>query len=202
MTSRPLASPRVDVQSFGARPQRPWSAAGMLTVAAGCSVEAAGAFAGGAPEASGTESLIVGRPAVFLALSSTGALPAAEAVIANRHRNRHVDADHADIDAGGEFARGVAVAGEDRDAVAIFVLRRKPHRFLEILRPDHLQDRPENLVLVGLHVGRDPIEEGGADEEALLMPLKREAAAVDHQLGALVDAHLDVMLDPLLVRLA
>src|SRR3954468_4419360 len=75
MTSRPLASPRVDVQSLGARPQRPWSAAGMATVAAGCCVDAAGAFAGGAPEASGTESLIVGSPAVFLALSSTGSRP-------------------------------------------------------------------------------------------------------------------------------
>src|SRR4051794_26727429 len=79
MTSRPLASPRVDVQSLGARPQRPWSAAGMLTVAAGCcSVEAAGDLAGGAPEASGTESLMVGSPAVFLALSSTGSRPLRE----------------------------------------------------------------------------------------------------------------------------
>src|SRR5437764_224092 len=76
MTSRPLASPGVDVQSLGARPQRPCSAGGMLTVAAGAGwVDAAGAFAGGAPEASGTESLIVGSPAVFLALSSTGSRP-------------------------------------------------------------------------------------------------------------------------------
>ncbi len=46
------------------------------------------------------------------------------------------------------------------------------------------------------------VEQGRADEEALLMALQREAAAVDDQLAALVDAHLDVMLDPLLVRLA
>jgi len=39
------------------------------------------------------------------------ALAAAEGVIGNRHRDRHVDADHADIDLGGEIARGVAVAG-------------------------------------------------------------------------------------------
>ena len=44
------------------------------------------------------------------------------------------------------------------------------------------------------------VEEGRADEEAFLMALEREAAAVDDQLGALVDAHLDVVLDPLLVR--
>ena len=41
------------------------------------------------------------------------------------------------------------------------------------------------------------VEEGRADEEAFLVALQREAAAVDDQLGALVDAHLDVMLDPL-----
>ena len=46
------------------------------------------------------------------------------------------------------------------------------------------------------------IEEGRADEEAFFMPLQAEAAAVDDQLAAFVDAHLDVGLDPLLVRLA
>ena len=48
-------------------------------------------------------------------------LPAAEAWKAIGHRDRHVDADHADLDAVREFACRVAVAGEDRDAVAIFV---------------------------------------------------------------------------------
>ncbi len=44
-------------------------------------------------------------------------LPAAEGVIGHRHRDRHVDAHHADLDVVGEGARGVAVAGEDRRAV-------------------------------------------------------------------------------------
>ena len=43
------------------------------------------------------------------------------------------------------------------------------------------------------------VEEGRADEKALLMALQREAAAVDDQLAALVGAHLDVIFDPLLV---
>ena len=43
----------------------------------------------------------------------------------------------------------------------------------------------------GLHV----VEQGRADEEALLVALQGEAAAVDHQLGALVDAQLDVVGD-------
>src|SRR6185312_13528482 len=54
------------------------------------------------------------RP-VLVEVAEAGLLPAAEGVIGDRHRDRHVDADHADIDLGREVARGVAVAGEDRD---------------------------------------------------------------------------------------
>src|SRR6188472_3217122 len=86
--------------------------------------------------------------AVLADVAEAGTLPAAEAVIADRDLDRHVDADHADIDAGGEFAGGVAVAGEDGDAVAIFVARRKPDRFLEVLGADDLQHRAEDFVLV------------------------------------------------------
>src|SRR5882757_8678261 len=60
--------------------------------------------------------------AVLADVAEARALPPAEAVIADRHRDRHVDADHPDVHAGGEFARGVAVAGEDRDAVAVIVV--------------------------------------------------------------------------------
>jgi len=44
---------------------------------------------------------------------------------------RHVDADHADVDPRHEFARRVAVAGEDGDAVPVLVLARQGERFLE-----------------------------------------------------------------------
>ena len=43
---------------------------------------------------------------------------------------------------------------------------------------------------------RDVVEQAGADEEALLVALQLEAAAVDDQLGALVDADLDVVARP------
>src|SRR4051812_22704909 len=52
------------------------------------------------------------RP-MLVDVAEARALPAAERVVGNRHRDRHVDTDHADIDPGGELARGVAVAGED-----------------------------------------------------------------------------------------
>src|ERR1700760_2555129 len=61
--------------------------------------------------------------AVLVEIAQARLPPAAEGVIGDPHRDRHVDADHADIDLGREVARGIAVAGEDRNAIAIIVLR-------------------------------------------------------------------------------
>src|SRR5690348_3870874 len=60
--------------------------------------------------------------AVLADVAEAGALPSAEAVVADWHRDRDVHADHAYIDPRGEFACGVAVTREDRDAVAVLVL--------------------------------------------------------------------------------
>src|ERR1700691_2385698 len=60
---------------------------------------------------------------VLIEIAKAGLLPATEGVIGDRHRDRHVDADHADIDLGGEIAGGVAVAGKDRNAIAVIVIR-------------------------------------------------------------------------------
>src|SRR3954470_21369117 len=43
--------------------------------------------------------------AVLADVAEARALPPAEAVVGDRHRNRHVDPDHPDIDARGEFPR-------------------------------------------------------------------------------------------------
>src|SRR3546814_12222593 len=60
--------------------------------------------------------------AILVGVAKGAALPPAEAVVGDRHRDRHIDPDHADIDAAGKLARGMAVAREDRDTVAILVL--------------------------------------------------------------------------------
>ncbi len=72
-------------------------------------------------------------------------------------------------------------------------------RLLEGLGADDLQHRPEDLLAIGAHVRRHPVEQGGADEEAVLIALQLEAAAVDDQFRALVGAQLDVVRDPRLV---
>ena len=89
---------------------------------------------------------------VLADVAEARALPATEAVIADRDRDRHVDADHPDIDPGGELARRVAVAGEDRDAIAIGVLGWKTNGFLEIARADHL---PSDTRLTGSTTTRE-----------------------------------------------
>src|SRR5665213_799800 len=61
--------------------------------------------------------------AVLVGVAEGAALPAAEGVIGYRPRDRHVDADHADVDAGGELPRRAAVAGVDGDTVAIRMVR-------------------------------------------------------------------------------
>ena len=84
---------------------------------------------------------------MLVGVAERAALPPAEGVIGDRHRDRHVDADHPDIDPRREFARRMAVAGEDRDAVAVLMLARQAHRLLEILGADDLEHGAEDLLL-------------------------------------------------------
>ena len=57
--------------------------------------------------------------AVHVQVAEERILPAAERVERHRHRDRHVDADHADLDLVLEAARGAARLGEDRRAVGV-----------------------------------------------------------------------------------
>src|SRR3546814_9116891 len=71
-------------------------------------------------------------------------------MIGDRHRDRDVDADHADVDALREFARRVAVAGEDRDTVAVLVLRRQFECGFEIRGADDLRSEEHTSELQSL----------------------------------------------------
>ncbi len=52
--------------------------------------------------------------------------------------------------------------------------------------------RPEDLFLVDAHVGRHPVEQAAAEEEAVLVAVDDQVAAVDHELGTFLDAEVDV----------
>src|SRR3990172_6815958 len=133
------------------------------------------------------------RP-VLIEIAEAGALPAAEVVIGERHRNGEVHAHHADLHAIDEIARGVAVAGEDRNPVAVFMLGRQPHRFLVVLGAYHGEHGPEDFLLVDAHMRLHVVEQTAAHEIAVLVALHLEAAAVDHELGAFLDAEIDILL--------
>src|SRR5258708_27111419 len=134
------------------------------------------------------------RP-VLVEVAEAGLLPAAESVIGDRHRDRHVDADHTDIDLGREIARGVAIAGEDRNAIAIVVIRRQAQRLLVVVGAHYRQHRTEDLLLVDPHVLCDIVEQAPAHIKTVLGDLHPEIAAVDRERGAFLDADLDIILD-------
>src|SRR6478672_10743959 len=56
-----------------------------------------------------------------------GSNPAAERVIGERHRNREIHADHANLYTIDEVAGRITIARKDRNAVSVFVLRWQPH---------------------------------------------------------------------------
>src|SRR5574337_604936 len=87
------------------------------------------------------------RP-VLVQVAEARALPAAEGVVGERHRNREIDPDHADLDLAREVARRVAVAGEDGDAVAVFVVVAEAQRLAVVMRAHHRQHRTENPLLL------------------------------------------------------
>src|SRR3546814_223128 len=118
-------------------------------------------------------------------------LPPGKGVIGEWHRDRHVHADHADVDAIAEVAGSVAVAGEDGGAVAVGIRHRKLQRLAVILGAHHREHRSEDLFLVDIHVGGHTVEQAAADEEAVLIALHGEAAAVYRQLRALLDTAVD-----------
>ena len=141
---------------------------------------------------------------MLVEITEAGPLPAPEGVVGHRHRDRHIDADHAHLHAGHEVAGSIAVAGENRYPVAVFVFGGQPQRFFVIVSPDDAQYRAEDLVGVDRHVGRDVVEQRGADEKALLQAVVVEGqlvggalAAVDHQVGTRLDALADVVAHPL-----
>ncbi len=130
------------------------------------------------------------------------ALPAPERVVGHRHRQRHVDADHADQDVVAEVARRLAVPREDAGAVAVLMAVDQVHGLLQRADAHDAQHRAEDLVLVDRHAGLHVVEQAGADEVAVLVAGGQlHVAAVDQQRGAFLDALGHVAPDLLAMRL-
>ncbi len=111
------------------------------------------------------------------------------------HRDRHVDADHADLDAASECTRHAAIAGEARHAIAELVGIDQRHGTGKIRNVHNAQHRAEDFLLVDLHLRRDVVEQRRANEKALLGTRHLEVATINEQPGALFDALIDETLD-------
>ena len=129
--------------------------------------------------------------AVDVMIAEQRVLPAAEAVEGHRHGDRHVDADHADLDAALELAGCLAGVGEDRGPVGVGVGVDERDRIVERRNPHHAQQRPEDLVAVDLHVGGDVVEQRRPDPESVAA--QGVLATVDDDVGG---GALDVADDP------
>ncbi|OLE17655.1 MAG: hypothetical protein AUG88_06270 [Actinobacteria bacterium 13_1_20CM_4_68_12] len=126
-------------------------------------------------------------------VAEEGVLPAAEGVVRHRHGDRHVDADHADVDLELELAGDTAVAGEDRDAVPVRIFVHEPQGLVVGRNAGDAEHRAEDLVLVDVHLRLDVVEQRDAEEEP--SAVGRSLAAVSDDGGALVAALVDVRRD-------
>ena len=92
-------------------------------------------------------------------------------MIGNRNRDRHIDANHADIDIAGEITRRIAVTRENGCAIAIFVVDHQLARLLVAFRAQNRENRTKNLVTIDRHVGRHMIKQRTPDKKAVLIAL-------------------------------
>ncbi|MDT4820639.1 hypothetical protein FQZ97_537850 [compost metagenome] len=123
-------------------------------------------------------------------------LPAAETMPGHGHRDRHVDAHHAHLDAPAELAGDVTVTGIKAHAVAELVVIDELHGLGEILDAQARQHRTEDFLLVDAHVRGDVVEQRASQPEAIAAALACsftvEAATIHQQRGAFLDALLDI----------
>src|SRR4051794_28768877 len=97
--------------------------------------------------------------AVNVVVAEQRVFPAAKRMERHRHRDRHVHADHADVDPRREVARRTTVRSKDRNAVAVFVRVHHAHRAGHIRGAHNTQDGTEDLLLVDTHVCTDMVEQ-------------------------------------------
>src|SRR5437016_7947159 len=108
------------------------------------------------------------------------------------NRNRHVDADHADLDLMGELACGIAVACKDCCTVAELVFIDPPGCGRIVRSTRNAQHGAEDLLFVDPHTGVNVIKQRSTDEIAILIPLAAEIAAVDDESRAFGDTRVHI----------
>ncbi len=94
-------------------------------------------------------------------------VPAGEGEPGHRSGHADVDADHAGVEVPLELPGGVAGAGEDAGAVAVFAVAAHGEGIVEVLRAHDGEDRAEDFFLRQPHAGLHLIDDAGAEQEAV-----------------------------------
>src|SRR3954454_20569025 len=101
------------------------------------------------------------RP-VDVAVTEQRLVPAAEGVVGDGNRDRHVDPHHAGLYVELELTGDAAVAGEDRRPVSVRIVVDQLQRLVVGADAHDPEHRPEDLVAIGVHLGRDVIHQRDA----------------------------------------
>ncbi len=117
-------------------------------------------------------------PAQTVEVAVEGTLVPGEGEEAQGHGYAHVDADHAAVGQAGEFAPVMAALGEDGGAVGKGVGVHQGQALLEIADPFDAQDRAEYFLVAHGHARLDFVQDGGADEIAVLTPAPASVSSV------------------------
>ena len=108
-----------------------------------------------------------------------------------RHRNRHIHADHAHLHRVHKLARRCAIGGINTRAVAVLMRVDQLQTRGKIRHTHHAQHRAENFFTVNRHLGGDVVKQGPAQE----IPRRvgnRVRASIDHQRCALARALFNI----------
>ena len=138
--------------------------------------------------------------AVGVGVAEERALPAAEGVIRHGHRDRDVDADHADLDFVLEATRRAPVIREDRAAVPELIGIHERERVVVGVDTQHRKHGSEDLVRVEGHIGRDAVEQCRPEPEAAGITCDRMRTSVDDERRALARASVEITRDLVAMR--
>ncbi|MNG91684.1 hypothetical protein D3C79_505990 [compost metagenome] len=113
-------------------------------------------------------------------------------MIGHRHRQRHVDANHAHLNLVAEQTSRFTVTGEDAGAIAILMIIDQLHGLFQAAHAHHAQHRTEDLFFIDAHLRIHVVEQRAAHEIAIFIARHAQATAIHHQLGTGSHAVIDV----------
>mmetsp|Transcript_46913 Transcript_46913/g.146976 ORF Transcript_46913/g.146976 Transcript_46913/m.146976 type:complete len:234 (+) Transcript_46913:94-795(+) len=149
----------------------------------------------------GSDSLDLGvemHPGFAIEIGGTheGRAAAREAEVRQGHGDGHVDADLAAVHVHLEAAGVGAAAGEKGCAVAVRVLVDHGNGIVEGVRLESDQHRPENLLLIAIHVRRHILQDCRPHKVPIWVVLNTGIAPIQDDLGTLLLARGDQAFDP------